>query len=156
LRELEYTSYTFDLVLDQGGYAEFKRHRIMTQTPQTLTTRLGYAIPRLFGEAGLEQKYRSAMRKAAQAYEKLADWDPQVAAYAVPNGFNRRVLFTMNMREAFAFCQLRSAANAHFSMRRIAQRLAEEIRHVHPLLAAYMHLPNETWQDVDSQHFTQT
>ena len=34
LRELEYCTYTFDLVMDQGAYAEFKRHRMMTQTPQ--------------------------------------------------------------------------------------------------------------------------
>ncbi len=155
LRELEYTSYTFDLILDQGGYAEFKRHRMMTQTPQMLTARLGYAIPRRFGEAGFESRYRSAMESAAQAYEKLADWNPQVAAYLLPNGFNRRVLFSMNLREAFAFCQLRSAANAHFSMRRVAVRVAEEIRRVHPLLAKYMHLPEETWQDIESQHFLQ-
>ncbi|MCE7861359.1 MAG: hypothetical protein DYG86_16455, partial [Chloroflexi bacterium CFX2] len=38
LRELEYSAYTFDLVMDQGAYAEFKRHRMMTQTPQRLTT----------------------------------------------------------------------------------------------------------------------
>ena len=156
LRELECTSYTFELILDQGGYAEFKRHRMMTQTPQALTTHLGYAVPRRFAEAGLEQQYRSAMQAAADTYEKLADWNPQVAAYLVPNGFNRRVLFTMNLREAYAFCQLRSAENAHFSMRRVAQRVAEEIRHVHPLLATYLCLPAETWQDVESQYFIQT
>jgi thymidylate synthase ThyX len=155
LRELEYTSYTFDLVLDQGGYAEFKRHRMMTQTPQILAARLGYAVPRRFGEAGFESRYRSAMESAAQAYEELADWNPQVAAYIVPNGFNRRVLFTMNLREAFAFCQLRSAANAHFSMRRVAARVAEEICRVHPLLAKYMSLPDDSWRDIESQHFLQ-
>jgi len=42
LRELEYATYTFDLVMDQGAYAEFKRHRMMTQTPQRLTTLLGF------------------------------------------------------------------------------------------------------------------
>ena len=47
LRELEYSTYTFDLVMDQGAYAEFKRHRMMTQTPQALTTRLGYCLPAL-------------------------------------------------------------------------------------------------------------
>ena len=52
LRELEYCTYTFDLVMDQGAYAEFKRHRMMTQTPQRLTTRLGYATPLLITEAG--------------------------------------------------------------------------------------------------------
>jgi thymidylate synthase ThyX len=156
LRELEYTSYTFDLVLDQGGYAEFKRHRMMTQTPQTLTARLGYAVPHRFAQAGFEPRYRSAMEAAAQAYEELANWNPQVAAYIVPNGFNRRVLFSMNLREAFAFCQLRSATQAHFSMQRVAGRVAEEIRHVHPLLAKYMSLPEEPWKDVESQHFIQT
>jgi thymidylate synthase ThyX len=156
LRELEHTTYMFELILDQGGYAEFKRHRMMTQTPQALTTRLGYAVPCRFGEAGLEIRYRSAMQAAADAFEKLADWDPQVASYVVPNGFNRRVLFSLNLREAFAFCQLRSASNAHFSMRRVAQRVAEEIRRVHPLLAKYIPLPEETWQDIESKYFIQT
>jgi thymidylate synthase ThyX len=155
LRELEHSSYTFELVLDQGGYAEFKRHRMMTQTPQVLTTRLGYAVPRQFEEAGFESRYRSAMQTAADTYEKLADWNPQVAAYIIPNGFNRRLLFSMNLREAFAFCSLRSAPNAHFSMRRVAQRVAAEIRHVHPLLAKYIPLPAGIWQEVESQHFTQ-
>ena len=41
LRELEYCTYTFDLVMDQGAYAEFKRHRMMTQTPQRQTARAG-------------------------------------------------------------------------------------------------------------------
>ncbi len=152
LRELEYTTYTFDLMLDQGGYAEFKRHRMMTQTPQMLTTRLGVALPRQIVEAGFEAQYNHAMEAAAEAYESLANWNPNAASYVVPNGFNRRVLFTMNLREAFAFCQLRSASNAHFSMRRVAQRVAEEIRGVHPLLAKYMRLPEETWQEIETKN----
>jgi thymidylate synthase ThyX len=152
LRELEHTTYTFDLILDQGGYAEFKRHRMMTQTPQPLTARLGYEVPRRIAEAGFEDRYRSAMDTAAAMYEKLSDWNPHVASYIVPNGFMRRVLFTMNLREAYAFCQLRAASNAHFSMRRVAQRVAEEIRRVHPLLAKYMNLPEEGWQEIEEQY----
>ncbi len=152
LRELEHTAYTFDLILDQGGYAEFKRHRMMTQTPQMLTARLGYSLPRRMAETGFEVPYRAAMDAAAEAYEQLAGWNPHVAAYIVPNGFNRRVLFTMNLREAFAFCRLRAAPNAHFSMRRVAQRVAEEIGRVHPLLAKYLRLPEEPWQDINTAY----
>jgi thymidylate synthase ThyX len=154
LRELEYTTYTFDLLLDQGGYAEFKRHRMMTQTPQLLTTRLGYTIPRQITEAGFEVQYCTAMEAAIAMYEKLVNWNLQVASYVVPNGFNRRVLFSMNLREAYAFCQLRSAPNAHFSMRRVAERVAEEIGHVHPLLAKFMPLPQERWQEIEKQYFS--
>ncbi len=155
LRELEHCSYSFDIILDQGGYAELKRHRMMTQTPQSLTARLGYATPQRIVEANFQSAYRSAMDRAVETYDKLAAWNPHVAAYVVPNGFNRRVLLSMNLREAFAFCQLRSAPNAHFSMRRVAERIAEEIRWVHPLLAKYMPLPAENWQDVDKRSFAQ-
>ncbi|HEX9332242.1 MAG TPA: FAD-dependent thymidylate synthase, partial [Anaerolineales bacterium] len=156
LRELEYASYTFDLMMDQGAYAEFKRHRMMTQTPQKLTTRLGYAIPRMITEAGFGAQYEAVMESAAKMYEKLYQFNPNVAQYVVPNGFNRRVLAQFNLREAYAFCQLRSAASAHFSIRRVAQRMYEEMARVHPLLTKYMKLHDETWKSVEESYFTET
>ncbi|HEY5984640.1 MAG TPA: FAD-dependent thymidylate synthase, partial [Anaerolineales bacterium] len=153
LRELEYCTYTFELVMDQGAYAEFKRHRMMTQTPQRLTTRLGYSLPRLMVDAGRGSAYDAAMSAASTVFERLAESDADVAQYAVPNGFHRRVLARFNLREAFAFCELRSAPNAHFSIRRIAQQVAHEVRRVHPLLAAFMRLPAETSADVEERHF---
>jgi len=155
LRELEYSTYTFDLIMDQGAYAEFKRHRMMTQTPQRLTTRLGYAIPLLVTEAGFGSKYEAAMESAIRLYEKLVEFNPNVAQYIVPNGFNRRVLAQFNLREAFAFCQLRTASNAHFSIRRVAQKMYEEMARAHPLLTKYMKLHDETWQGVEENYFTQ-
>jgi len=155
LRELEYCTYTFDLVMDQGAYAEFKRHRMMTQTPQRLTTRLGHATPLLITEAGFGSAYEAAMNAASAMFEKLYVFSPDVAQYIVPNGFNRRVLAEFNLREAFAFCQLRSAANAHFSIRRVAQKMYEEIACVHPVLAKYMKLHEETWQGVEEGYFSE-
>ena len=153
LRELEHSTYTFDLLMDQGAYAEFKRHRMMTQTPQRLTCLHGYALPRRFVDAGFEDQYRHAMDTAGTVWQKLADWNFDVAQYLVPNGYNRRVLATFNLREAYSFCKLRAGANAHFSIRRVAQRIAEEIRRVHPLLSAYMKLQDETWQGIEEQYF---
>ncbi len=154
LRELEYSTYTFDLVMDQGAFAEFKRHRMMTQTPQRLTTRLGYTIPLLITEAGFGSKYEAAMKAAIQMYEKLYDFNADVAQYIVPNGFKRRVLAQFNLREAYAFCQLRTAANAHFSIRRVAQKIYEELSRVHPMLTKYMKMRDETWQQVEENYFT--
>jgi thymidylate synthase ThyX len=156
LRALEYATYTFDVLLDQGAYFELKRHRMMTQTPQRLTAELGYAVPRLIVEAGIEEEYRAAMDTAKEAFQEIAAWNPEVAAYLVPNAFNRRVLMTLNLREVFHFCELRAAANAHFSIRRIGLRLAEMVREVHPLLASFMRLPEDvTWQTIEEEHFEQ-
>ncbi|MGQ0603134.1 MAG: FAD-dependent thymidylate synthase, partial [Anaerolineales bacterium] len=81
LRELEHVTYTFDCVMDQGGYFELKRHRIMTQGPQRLTASLGYATPRAFEEAGCADDYRAAMQGAAETYTALAADFPEEASY---------------------------------------------------------------------------
>lgn len=157
LRELEHSSFTVDLVLDQGAYFELKRHRMMTQTPQGLTTELGYAVPRLIAEAGVEKGYRQAMELARHTYAKLAEVDPHLAAYIVPNGYNRRVLLTFNLRSADHLVSLRAAPSAHFSIRRAARRIADEIRACAPLLGCYLRVPpGETWQEVEQKHFIQT
>lgn len=157
IRELEHATYTFELTLDQGAYFELKRHRMMTITPQPLNTLLGYAVPRAMVEAGMESAYRQAMEVANQTYGMITRFNPEMASYIVPNGYNRRVLMTMNLRNADHFCALRSAPNAHFSMRRVAQRVAEEIKQASPLLGQFLHLcADETWQEIESQYFAQT
>jgi thymidylate synthase ThyX len=156
LRELEYATYDFDLVLDQGAYFELKRHRMMTQTAQRLSTRLGYALPKAISAAGFEGPYRQAMDLAAAAYEELAAWNPAVAAYLVPNAFNRRVLCRLNMRELFHLARLRCSPNAHFSMRRAARAMAESMQSVHPNFWAKMNLSEEeTSQSITAEYFTE-
>jgi len=127
VRELESIYFTFDLLIDQGAYFEVKRHRMMTQTPQHLTATLGYAVPRAIADAGLLEPYQAAMEEARRTYQEIAEFNPAVASYIVPNGFNRRVLLTVNLRSLVHFIRLRSAPNAHFSVRRAAQRMAEEV-----------------------------
>lgn len=157
LRELEYSSFTFDLYLDQGAYFELKRHRMMTQTPQPLSTHLGYALPRAIVQAGLEVHFRQAMQMANQAFHQLAKVNRDVAAYVVPNAYNRRVLLQMNLRSADHLISLRSADNAHFSLRRVVQRMAKQIKEVMPLFAPLLrNNPAETWQSIQENYFQET
>jgi thymidylate synthase ThyX len=154
LREFEYAQMTFEAVMDQGAYFEFKRHRMMTQTVQPLTALLGYAVPKGIREAGCAAQYQEAMEKAADFYRELRAVSPNIAAYVVPNGFNRRVLFTLNLREAFTLCRLRAAANAHFSIRRVALKMFEAIEGIYPHLSAFMAMPEgTTWQDIANDYF---
>lgn len=154
LRELEHVGFTFEVVLDQGGYLELKRHRMMTLSPQPLSTYLGYTIPRAIESAGLLESYEDVMKFADQTYRELATWNPEVAAYVVPNAFRRRALIRLNFRQAWHLIALRSAPNAHFSLRRLAQRMAERIREVAPLLGQFLPAyPEETWQQIETHFF---
>lgn len=156
-RELEHSAFTFEIILDQGAYFELKRHRIMTQSVQTISPNLGYAIPSAITRAGLEDHFKQTMQMAAQTYHHLSAISPHVAAYIIPNAFNRRVLLSMNLRSAEHLVSLRSAPNAHFAMRRVAQRLSEEIRQRAPILGEYLRTnPSETWSEIETRYFTQT
>jgi thymidylate synthase ThyX len=155
LRELEYANFTFEIKVDQGAYFEIKRHRMMTQTPQALTTCLGYAMPKMMVESGMEKAYTHAMASAGEASLKIAIENSEVASYVVPNGYNRRLLLSMNLRSADHFISLRSAPNAHFSVRRIAHWMADEIRASQPVLGAFLRESSgETWQDVERKYFS--
>jgi thymidylate synthase ThyX len=156
LRELEHSCFTFDITLDQGGYYEVKRHRMMTLTAQPLTTELGYTIPRAISEAGLEEDYCLSMEKARLTYSRIVETFPQAASYVVPNAFNRRFLITTNYRSLVHFIQLRSAASAHFSVRRLAQEFAEQIKPIMPTFTEYLHAnPDETAKMIEENYFTE-
>jgi len=154
IRELEHMSFTFDIVLDQGAYFELKRHRIMTQTSQILSTHLGYTIPNKIVQAGLLTQYEQAMEQVENIHGELNAFKPYLGAYIVPNAYNRRVLLTMNLRSAFHLINLRTASNAHFSIRRIAQQIFEQILQTTPLIGAYLKMETgENWQSFEKTHF---
>ncbi|HXF70393.1 MAG TPA: FAD-dependent thymidylate synthase [Thermoflexus sp.] len=138
IRELEHIVYTFDCLMDEGAYYDLKRHRMMTQTPQMLTAAYGYAVPRAIEEAGMGARYRAAVEGALALWEAMRPTLGEAAAYVLPNAVYRRVLMTMNLREAYHLCRLRGGPNGHFAYRYIAMRIYEAIRAVHPTLAAYM------------------
>lgn len=153
-RELEYASFAFDIIMDQGAYFEFKRHRMMSQTPQALTTRLGFAVPRVITEAGCEDLYTEAMQQAAKTYDLLATESPHAASYIVPNGFNRRVLCQLNLRELFHFARIRCNPNAHFSIRRVGRAMIEKISPVFPLFSGKLCVDcNETSDIIGQKYF---
>ena len=154
-RELEHSFFTFECEVDQGAYFEFKRHRMMTQSPQGLSVEHGYAVPKLITLSGLENSYNQLMKKTAQAYRELSQFNPEVAAYLVPNAFNRRFLVSLNLRAAIHLIKLRSAPNAHFAIRRLACRICDEIAKCSQLFSQHIFTSNnETWQSIEEENFS--
>ena len=157
VREMEYAQISFDLIVDQGAFFELKRHRMMTQTAKPFSPQLGYATPKTMSEAGLLDNFKTAMEKARETFYAIREIHPHAAAYILPNAYNRRVFLKMNLRTALHLIKLRSAPNAHFAMRRAAQRVAEEIRNKYPLFAPYFNInTDETWRGLENDFFLKT
>ena len=140
LREFELVDYTFEFVMDYGAYREFRRHRMQSYFPQSLTVDLGYRTPELLVEAGMEEEYCQAMELAEEGFATTSRLSPAVAQYLVTHGHYRRVLSRMNLRECYHLFKLRSSHQAHESIREPiveAMRLAVE---VHPQLFRWLRL----------------
>lgn len=143
LRELEHVSYAFDIVIDYGAFRDIQRHRICTQTNQEFSPELGYATPDEIVEAGFREKYAGCMEKARKCYDEIAKAFPKEAQYILPLAYNKRTLFTMNLREIFHFVKLRTGKAGHSSYKKIAQQMYELIREKHPLMAKYIQAGTE-------------
>jgi thymidylate synthase ThyX len=97
------------------------------------------------------------MEKARETFYAIHEIHPHAAAYILPNAYNRRVFLKMNLRTALHLIKLRSAPNAHFAIRRAAQRVAEEIRNKYPLFAPYFIIDtDETWHTLENDFFLKT
>jgi len=138
IRELEHIYYTFDILMDFGAFRDVQRHRICTQSNQDITCAHGFATPEDIVEAGQEEKYKAALQKAWDAYNKIYARFPKEAQYIVPMAFYKRVLITWNLRELHHFIPLRSGKKGHISYRRIAQECWNKVNEIHPLLAKYI------------------
>ncbi len=138
LREIEHTSYTFDVLVDYGAFRDIQRHRICTQTNQDVTTKHGYDVPEELKEVGLREDFMSLMTKASDAYEEIRKEFPKEAQYVVPLAYRKRVLFTINLRALNHMVSLRSGREGHISYRKIAWLMHDEIAKIHPTLAKYI------------------
>jgi thymidylate synthase ThyX len=123
--------------MDVGGFRDMHRHRRCTQIEQGFTHHHGFDTPPDIAAAGLETRYKAAMQRVLQSYEKVAAALPQAALYLLPMAFRKRTLFKMDFAEALYIAELRSGAAGHFSYRNVAYAMYEEVARKHPSLARY-------------------
>jgi thymidylate synthase ThyX len=140
LRETELIDYVFEMEMDYGAYREYRRHRMQTTIPQRLEVSRGYVSPFVVEEAGAADLFHEAMATADRAYARLAEESPDLAEYVVTHAHKRRLLAKMNLRECYHLLKLRSAEQAHFTIREIALKCLDELRRVHPLLINFIQL----------------
>jgi len=138
-REFEHAWFEHEIVMDYGAWRDIQRHRICTQTNQSLGTELGYEMPDEIGQIGKAKQYSEAMDMARDLNrEILAAGLEAEAEYVVPMAYRRRILIGWNLRELFHFIELRSGKKGHPSYRRIAQELWRELHETHPFLASFI------------------
>ncbi len=143
-------SFRFDILMDIGGFRDMHRHRRCIQIEQDFTTAHGYEMPPEIAAAGAATRYAAAMERAATAAKKLSGTtdDPQAIApdaqYLIPLAFRTRALFKMDLAEALYIAELRTTPAGHYSYRKVAYCMYEEVAKKHPGLARYFRVKDIT------------
>ncbi|MBU1148545.1 FAD-dependent thymidylate synthase [Patescibacteria group bacterium] len=138
IRELEYVTYVFDCLWDQGAYYDLKRHRMCTMTAQPLTIEHRAIMPKMITDAHLENQFAESIQKAEEGFNRLKSQFPAEAQYFVLNAHKRRFLWQLNLRELYWVVNLRSRKNGNFSYRQFAQKMYEIVKARTPLVAKYL------------------
>lgn len=132
-REAENLPYSFEIATNFGAFREIQRHRTMTIIRKPLTVKFGYQIPpTVLKNKELLELFNDAMKRSAETYFKLKEYDINLAQYAVTFAHIYPIYIVANLREIIYFTELRSTPQAHFDLRRISQNIYKEIEKVNP------------------------
>jgi thymidylate synthase ThyX len=127
-------AFTFDVLMDIGGWRDMHRHRRCQQIQQNFTTIHGYDVPPPLVQAGLDAEYRQAMDAVRSDIEQLKKTSAEGSLYAIPFGFKVRCLFKMDYAEAEYIAKLRSGVKGHWSYRTIAWLMKQKLAARYPML----------------------
>ncbi|MBD3285391.1 thymidylate synthase (FAD) [candidate division WOR-3 bacterium] len=133
LPEFEHLRLTFEIVCSASCFAQLKRHRMATITPQPYDPGLGFAIPQSIKDIGRLDDYKHTMEHSLTLYHRIAKHSQVTAPYALTNAHRRRVLVSLDARELYHFSRLRSDAHAQAEIRDVSDQMVHLSRMVMPL-----------------------
>jgi flavin-dependent thymidylate synthase len=133
LREFEYVSLTYDLIVSASCFAQLKRHRMATLTAQKYNPELGVTVPASIEAIGFKKEFMKMMRETEGVYSDLKKALERGAEYVLTNAHRRRVLLKANARELYHISRLREDATAQWDIRRLTAQMSELAREVMPL-----------------------
>ena len=137
-RAFENTYVRFEILMNIGAWRDLHRHRMHTQQRQLFTVHNGFDVPEGLKEAGLDQLYIAAAKKAEELYLKIEKHDKELAQYACIMGHRVRFQQYQNMRAFFWEAELRTIAQGHPDYRHIEHDKIKLIQNAFPLLSKYL------------------
>jgi flavin-dependent thymidylate synthase len=128
-RAFELAYITFEALMSESCWAQFKRHRMGTMLRQPEAGSAEVIIPYGIDRIGRSGNWLSLVSEAKELRTAL---DPAVSGYARLNLDPVRVLVKMNLRELYHFVRLRSDEHAQWEIRELSNALAARIREIFP------------------------
>ncbi|MBU1043411.1 MAG: FAD-dependent thymidylate synthase [Candidatus Omnitrophica bacterium] len=136
LREFEYVSLTFDIVLSSACFGQLKRHRMSTITAQSYDPELSITIPQSIKEINMDVFFQDIVDQTNQVYYAIKQEMPLVAPYILTNAHRKRIMIRVNAREMYHISRLREDAHAQWDIQKVSQSMSAQAKKVMPFVFA--------------------
>lgn len=139
-RALEIIHYEWEIIGDYGTFRDLQRHRMVDDMRwQKLSPELGYDVPELVIEAGLESIFRETNELSHQLYNYLEETQNQsIAQYACLLANKIRYRFVINARSLTHLLEIRTTPQGHPGYRKICQEMYSQVMKSTPEIAKMM------------------
>jgi len=132
-REFEAATASFVLEMSATCYAQFKRHRLMTQLVQSYDVCSAAVVPPAIEETGQAEVFKKAVLQSVQAAKRL---DPLLSSYLLTNAHVKRVMCFVNARELYHLSRLRCDQHAQWEIQILSAKMLDLIKPKWPNLLA--------------------
>lgn len=133
-REFETIDFAFVFPISATGFAQLKRHRMMTLLKQHYDPELGITVPDSFIELKLMDTIQEVAERSREKYEKAKEkYGIDVAEYYLIQAHNARVYVKFNARELGAISRLREDIHAQWDIRSKFVKASKLAKKVAPL-----------------------
>ncbi|MBL0060448.1 MAG: FAD-dependent thymidylate synthase [bacterium] len=135
-REFESATASFVLEMSATCYAQFKRHRLMTQLVQAYDLQYAAVVPPAIEEMGQAEAFKKAVQESSLVSAKIAESIPLAGPYLLTNAHVKRVMCFVNAREIYHLSRLRCDQHAQWEIQVLAGKMLELIQQKWPNLLA--------------------
>ncbi len=134
-RPFEMMDLTFDFEISASGYAQLKRHRMVTLLVQAYSPDKWETPEAILEKAGYAARYWDLQERGKNLHGRIAEtMGEHVAQYVLSNANIRRVMIKLNMRELYHFARMRSDIHAQKEIRDISERIVEMASRHYPIV----------------------
>lgn len=119
-RQFETANFTFEIKISAAAYGQLKRHRMVTIIAQPYDVSIGVTLPYRIVQAKGEKLFYEAVKISEKMYEKTLRVSEPDAPYMLLNAHMRKILMTLNAREAYHLARLRCDMHAQWDVRNLA------------------------------------
>lgn len=110
--------YSFRIITDYGSFRDLQRHRRCDQVVFPLTTDFGFDIPDEIKYSAIGVEYEETLEQfESHPKRQIGVLNDQ---YAIPLAFKNCSVFSMDAKELYYICELRTKPQGHINYRRIA------------------------------------